>query len=94
MKKMTQADLAAQEESRRNSEWLRQLAERAYDDLERSGKLTIKRPSRSFPARTKSQMAADRDRARANTEWLRQLAEKGQAELDRKKREAEAADSS
>jgi hypothetical protein len=88
MRKATKAELAAREESRRNSEWLRQLAERAYEDLERSGRLTIKRPHAPLPPPTNSESAADREQARRNSEWLRELAEKAQADLDRKKQEA------
>jgi hypothetical protein len=82
MGKSTKADLAAREEARRNSEWLQQLAERAYEDLERRGALTVDRPKGPMPPLTRAQMTADRGQARANAEWLRQLAQNAKAELD------------
>jgi hypothetical protein len=87
-RKPTEADLAAREEARRNAAWLRELAERAYADLERRGKLTVPRPQGPFPEPTRAEMSAEREQSRANSAWLRELAEKGQAELDRGKQQS------
>jgi hypothetical protein len=38
MGKPTNADLAAREDARRNAEWLRQLAEKAYADSSGAGR--------------------------------------------------------
>ena len=78
-RKLTEADLAAREEARRNAAWLRELAERGYADLERRGELTIRRPDGPSVADTRTDGP---DRARANSAWLRELAEKGKADLD------------
>ncbi len=83
-RKLTEADLAAREESRRNGVWLRDLAERGYADLERRGKLTIRRPEGPIPPPTKAEMNVRREQARANSAWLRELAEKAKADLDRR----------
>jgi DNA-binding transcriptional regulator YhcF (GntR family) len=86
-RKPTEADLAAREEAQRNAAWLRELAERAYADLERRGKLTIPRPRGPFPEPTSAEMRAQREQARANSAWLRELAEKAKADLDRRKQQ-------
>ena len=83
-KKLTEADLAAREESRRHGVWLRDLAEQGYADLERRGKLTIRRPEEPIPPPTEAEMKAQREQARANSAWLRELAEKARADLDRR----------
>jgi hypothetical protein len=84
MAKLTKADLDARELSRRNGEWLHELAEKAYSDLERRGKLTIARPAGPLPPQTPADLDAERERARVNADWLRELAEKAKAELDAK----------
>jgi hypothetical protein len=88
-RKLTKADLEAREEARRHAAWLRELAERAYADLERRGALRVPRPTGPFPPETPAQARARREQARANAEWLRRLAEKAKADLEtRKPREA------
>jgi hypothetical protein len=84
MAKLTKADLTAREEARRNVAWLRELAERAYEDLERRGALTIRRPDRPSRPDASSAREASREQARANTEWLRELAEKAKADLGKR----------
>jgi hypothetical protein len=88
-RKPTNADIARREEARRNAAWLRDLAERAYADLERRGALRVPRPAGPLPPETPAEARARREQSRTNSEWLRQLAEKAKAELDaRKPREA------
>ena len=87
-RKLTKAELEDREQAQRNSVWLRELAEKGYADLERRGKLTIRRPEGPIPAPTKAEMRADRERARANSSWLRELAEKAKADLDRRKQQS------
>jgi hypothetical protein len=83
-RKLTKADLEDREQAQRNSAWLRELAEKGYADLERSGKLTIPRPTGPIPAPSKAEMKAQREQARVNSAWLQELAEKAKADLDRR----------
>ena len=84
-KKLTKADRERLQRMEANAEWLRQLAEQGYAELERKGALTVKRPEpRPLRRPTKEERAAERARAHANAEWLRQLAERGKAELERR----------
>src|SRR5262245_48299017 len=73
-KKTTQADRDRQEETLRNAERTRQLAERAQAELEH-------RAPRDTSAWTDRER---REEMLRNAERLRRLAEKAQAELDRR----------
>jgi hypothetical protein len=85
----TEADLASREEARRNAAWLRELAQRGYDDLDRRGKLTIRRPDVSTVTSGGDPERVTREERLADAAWLRALAESAKAELERRSSQPE-----